>query len=221
MPDIYVASRKSVKRPDRPRKKQSRPVSQKKTAAKKVFGSLTAFMKQPDHIRFETQEKKEKIVLLLRRHWFTNLPWIMGTFLLILAPLFFHFLPFLSVFPWRFRFIGLLIWYMLTLAFAFEKFLSWCFNVNIVTDERIVDIDFYSLIYKEISHCKIDRIQDVTYRMGGVLRTLFDYGDVLIQTAGERPFFEFEAVPHPAKVVRKINDLLVEEEKEKLEGRVR
>ncbi len=29
-----------------------------------------------------------------------------------------------------------------TFAFAFEKFLSWYFNVNIITDERIVDVDF-------------------------------------------------------------------------------
>ena len=52
------------------------------------------------------------------------------------------------------------------------------FNVYIVTDERIIDIDFYNLIYKEVSDANIDKIQDVTYKMGGVVRTLFNYGDV-------------------------------------------
>jgi uncharacterized membrane protein YdbT with pleckstrin-like domain len=215
MPVVYNSSKA------KPKEKPDEPVTQKKVVKKKSPRPLAAFITRPKGIRFENQEKGEEIILLLRRHWITNLPWLLIVILMSLAPILLKFFPFLDFLPLRFRLISVTVWYMLTLAFVFEQFLSWFFNVNIVTDERIVDIDFYSLIYKEISHCKIDRIQDVTYKMGGVIRTLFNYGDVLIQTAGERPVFEFSAVPKPTIVVRKINDLIVEEEQEQLEGRLR
>jgi membrane protein YdbS with pleckstrin-like domain len=57
--------------------------------------------------------------------------------------------------------------------------------------------------------------------MGGVIRTIFNYGDVLIQTASEVPRIEFQAVSRPDKVAKILRELRVEEEQEKIEGRVR
>src|SRR3989344_3865887 len=108
-----------------------------------------------------------------------------------------------------------MMWYLLTVGLMLEKFLSWYFNVYIVTDERIVDIDFYSLIYKEISDTKIERIQDVTVVQGGVIRALFNFGTVNIQTAGERREFDFEDVPKPQVVAKFLNEMMLEEEKER------
>ena len=107
------------------------------------------------------------------------------------------------------------------MAYILESFLTWFFNVYIVTDERIIDIDFYNLIYKEVSDANIDKIQDVTYKMGGVIRTLFNYGDVLIQTASEVPNFDFLAVPKPDMIARVLQDLRMEEQQELVEGRIR
>jgi len=210
MVDIYIAPKEK-----KPEKKK------KKVVEKRSFNPLAAFIAQPKDIRFETQEKKEKIVLFLRRHWLTNVGWIIGATLMIFAPLLLKFFPLLVFLPPRFRFISLVVWYMLTLAFVFEKFLSWFFNVNIITDERIVDVDFPSLLYRDISSAKIDQIQDVSVKVGGFVRSLFDYGDVLIQTAGTVPEFCFEAVPHPTQVAKIINEQIIQEEQEKIDGRVR
>ena len=99
--------------------------------------------------------------------------------------------------------------------------MTWYFNVNIVTDERIIDIDFYHLIYKDVTEAKIDKVQDVNYKTVGVLRTIFNMGDVLIQTASEIPNIDFTAIPKPDKVVKVLQDLRTEEEQEAIEGRVR
>lgn len=208
MPDIYIAKGAKTKKKPKTKKALARE-------------NLAALDTSPQNLRFETQEKEEKIVLFLRRHPITNLPWISLAVLMVLAPLLLRFFPILSFLPFRFQLIGVLIWYLLTLAFALEQFLTWFFNVHIATDERIVDIDFFNLIYKEVSDAKIDRIQDVTYKMGGVARTIFNYGDVFVQTAAEIPNFEFLAVPNPAGVARVLQELRTEEEREALEGRVR
>ena len=140
---------------------------------------------------------------------------------MLLTPIFILNTTVLDSTPSNFRFIFILIWYLITTAYFLESFLTWFFNVYIVTDERIIDIDFYNLIYKEVSDANIDKIQDVTYKMGGVVRTLFNYGDVLIQTASEVPNFDFLAVPHPDKIVKVLQDLRIEEQQEAIEGRIR
>lgn len=181
---------------------------------------LAAFWARPK-INFETQDSKEEVILLLRRHWITNLSWLGVALILILAPLVLKNFPFFSLLPLRFQLAALVGWYLLVAAFIIEQALSWFFNVYIITDERIVDIDFKSLIYKEISDAEIGKIQDVTLKMGGVLRTVFNFGTVFIQTAAEKPQFEFEDIPNPALVVKVLEKLRQEEHQEELEGRVR
>lgn len=238
MPDVFVS--REEKTPDKPQhhpehdehhpKKLHRPDFNE---LRKEIGSkegipvmqskkpLAAFMFYPDGIEFENREAQEKVILFLRQHPIVNVPWILLATLMFFAPGFFSSVSLFSQIPGNFLFVFLLIWYLFITAFVLEKFLTWFFNVYIVTDERIVDVDFYNLIYKEVSDTKLDRIQDVTYNMGGVIRQFFNYGNVLIQTASEVPNFEFLAVPRPDKVVRILQDLQVEEEQEKLDGRVR
>lgn len=169
---------------------------------------FAALAYKPSTISFENQRKKEEIILLMRRHWITNIGWLLLTLLLLLLPLVFPFLSFLNILPARYRFLLTLVWYLLTFAFFLENFLNWYFNVYIVTNQRLIDVDFYSLVYKEVSDTPLENIQDMTYSMGGLIRALFNYGDILIQTAAEKQQFEFQAIPKPAWVVEKINQLI-------------
>ena len=176
--------------------------------------SLAAFVKNPKHTFFESQEKQEKILYLLRRHVVTNTGWLVGVFIMFIIP------PALmslslsygwdvsSIVPLRYQGILTLIWYLLTVAFALESFLSWYFNVYIVTNKRIVDIYFWGLLYKNVSEATYENIEDVTYSTGGVLQTMFNFGSIIIQTAAEQREFEFDGVPNPAEIYDKITDLV-------------
>lgn len=208
MPDVFVSSKKGKK-------------SLYKDLPMQERYPLASFLMVPHGINFETREMEEKVILFLRKHFITNIPWIFTGFIMLLTPTVVMSLSILESVPSNFRFIFIMIWYLITTAYILESFLTWFFNVYIVTDERIIDIDFYNLIYKEVSDANIDKIQDVTYKMGGVIRTLFNYGDVMIQTASEVPNFDFLAVPYPDKVAKVLQDLRTEEQQEAIEGRVR
>ncbi len=199
MPDIFVGPQEETK---------TIPLK------KNPFGFLSAFIPHPINLRYEFQEKDEKIVLFLRRHFFTNVGWLIATFCLAFIPFFAFGLFSFNFIPLSFRFIGVIAWYLVTFAFAFERFLSWFFNVNIVTDRRIIDVNFPSILYKDISEAKLDNIQDVSSKTGGFARSFLNYGDVLIQTAGTLPELTFEAIPFPDKAAEIINDLIAEEEGE-------
>ena len=102
--------------------------------------------------------------------------------------------------------VGTVFWYVLTFGFILSKLLFWFFNIFIVTNERIVDIDFVNLLHKNISETQLERVQDISYKTSGILATMFNFGDVTIQTAGEMPNFIFERVPKPSEVVDIISD---------------
>lgn len=187
----------------------------------KTYSPLGSFNYHPRHVNFENQDPEEKVVLFLRRHPITNLGWISLTFILIVAPPFLTVLPFFDSVPFRYIILGSFIWYLFTFVYAFEGFLDWFFSVNIITDERIFDFDFFNLAYRKVTDVNIDRIQDVTVSVGGGIRTLFNFGNVLIQTAAEIPEIDFLDVPQPDKVAKVLREMRLEEEIEQMEGRVR
>lgn len=179
-----------------------------------IMSPLTSFAVSPEGISFETQEKEEKVVLFLRQHLIV----LLGPFLLVILlalapiiffPLLFRFLTLPFTVPINYIIVGTAFWYVVTFGFALMSFLRWFFNIYIVTDKRIVDIDFIHLLYKEFSEARLDKIQDISYKSSGIFSVFFDYGDAYVQTAGgDMPNIEFMAVPKPAKVVEAISELL-------------
>lgn len=170
-------------------------------------GLFSAYANYPVNVHFENQGDGEEIILFLRSHIITNVPWILIALLLFAAPRVLSFFPIIDFLPERFQFVSIIFWYLLAVAFVIEKSLNWLFNVYIVTNERVVDVDFYNIVYKEVSDAQLGKIQDVTYKLGGVVRTIFHYGDVFVQTAGTEPNIEFLGVPNPERVVRVLRDL--------------
>ncbi len=174
---------------------------------------LGAFIVEPEGVKFETQDDSEQVLLFLRQHPVTNMGWIFAVIILVFIPVFIS--PVIissgllsAQVPLGLYIILPLVWYLGTFGYAFTSFLYWYFNIYIVTNKRIVDIDWLNLLFRQVSSAQIEKIQDVTYKMGGILDSFFNFGSVFIQTAGPDPNFEFEAVPNPERVVRKINELL-------------
>ena len=187
----------------------------------KTSNSLSSFLARPKVFTFDNREEEEEIILVLRRHWFTNVHWILIFILMLLGPVIFSFVLVLNFFSGRYQVLFILFWYMITFAIAFEHFLSWYFNVFIITEERVIDIDFYNMLSTKFSEAKISMIQDVTSTKGGVSQTIFNYGTVLIQTAAEIPVITVALIPNPALVIKVLQQMRGEEEQEALEGRIK
>lgn len=206
MPDVFVSQPKVVV-----------PTTEKAKSAVSghSHGLLSTFSVYPDHVDFETRGEDEKIILLLRQHIIVNVKWILVAAVMFFVPTLAKGFGVFNTISGGLELIIIMAWYLVTMAYAFENFLSWYFNVYIVTNERIVDVNFHNLIYKSVSDATLDNIQDVTYNMGGVTRTVFNYGDVFIQTASEVSRFDFLAVPNPARVSKMINELTEQHEEGK------
>lgn len=113
--------------------------------------------------------------------------------------------------------MGAGLFFLFGLLFLFQYFLDYWCDVFIVTDKRILDIEQKGLFSRTVSELRLYRTQDVTTEIKGILHSLFDYGDVFIQTAGEKQRFIFEDVPHPTQIAKLILELSEKNRAEQLE----
>ena len=158
-------------------------------------------------VKFDSQEEGEKVYLLVRSHPFTQIGWILTSVFLIIS-------LFISNFfiPNFLNLEQILLFNLFFIIFIFShiwfNILNWYFNVGIITNKRVVDIDFYAVLYKEITNAQLGKIEDVTIKSGGFIQSFFDYGSVFMQTAGTEVNIEFVDIPHPSDTVQLINKLL-------------
>jgi len=168
--------------------------------------------------KFVSQQQDEEIVLLLRSHPIVNLGWILLAVLMMVLPTFFEATGMFTGVPGRFMFVGKMTWYLMTWAFAFEKFLMWYYSIFLVTNERIIDIDFVNLMNRVVTNVNLNHIEEPVMVQRGFGSTLFNYGNIVVQTAGEVSTLDCIASPMPAKVVDIINRLSEELEKRREKG---
>ena len=162
--------------------------------------------------------ENEHIIFEIRKHWF-----IIATELIILTLL--AFLPlmvpqileeinlvitfgetenFWSVFLFLYSFYVLILW-----VIGFVFWTNYYLDVWIVTNQKILDIEQIGLFSREISILHLERIQDITTEVRGIVRTLVKFGDLHVQTAGQQREFIIRDVPKPDLIAKKVNDVLM------------
>lgn len=72
-------------------------------------------------------------------------------------------------------------------------------NVIYVTSEKIAQVLYITLFNRKISQLSIGDVQDVTVTQKGILSHAFNYGTLVIETAGEQQNYTFTYIPDPYK----------------------
>ena len=67
----------------------------------------------------------------------------------------------------------------------FIKWTDYYLDVFILTDRRVIYITQKGLFSRRIATSRLDRVQDVSAEVTGMMPTFLNYGDVHVQTAGE------------------------------------
>lgn len=157
------------------------------------------------------KEPGEKVIMLLRRHWFVILFRIFFFCLSGILPLLLYFLAndlFNQIASSELGYIILVLfistYYLYIWLFLFAAFVDYYLDIWIVTNRRILNIEQKGLFNRVVAEQRLYRIQDVASELKGILPTLFNYGTVHIQTAGEHPRFVFKEVSDPRHVAKKI-----------------
>lgn len=150
--------------------------------------------------------ENERVILMLRRHPLIIYTKIAAIVLIAVVPFVIYpfirkFLPQILVYPRDILLVlGAVIYYMFVWTYFLIVWVDYYLDMWIVTNQRIMDIEQKGLFSREVSEFSISRVQDVTVNVIGILPTLFHYGDVHVQTAGEAKQFIFRDIRDPNKV---------------------
>lgn len=161
-----------------------------------------------------TQNPGEKLEFSLRRHPFVFLGPIFVFLVLAAIPFAAKAIIFAGaplVLTHLFLDIGLKllvsIYYLGIWIFFFSQFTDYYLDINIVTNDRILDINQKGLFGRTVAELDLTRIQDVHSEIKGIIPTMLNYGTVEVQTAGGEQNFVFEQVPNPHVVRQRIIEL--------------
>ncbi len=75
-------------------------------------------------------------------------------------------------------------------------------NVILITSEKISQVLYKTIFDRQLSQLSIGDIQDVTVRKQGLLAHLFNYGTLVIETAGEQANYNFTFAPDPYEAAK-------------------
>ncbi|MCA9379230.1 PH domain-containing protein [Candidatus Dojkabacteria bacterium] len=177
---------------------------------------------RPKNVRFASQNKGEKVYILLRKHWLTNLGWITNAAFMSVVPIIIYFVvglfnqDLIELVSPKLYLLVLVSYYALILTMIIRSFIEWYFNVYLVTNERVIDFDVkVATTTTGSSELALENIEEVKEKSVGILQAIFNYGDVYIYSAAHKSEILFDDIPRPSFVQDKISDLskLVKETK--------
>lgn len=113
-------------------------------------------------------------------------------------------IPFFFLYPlFSYRFWGIMAFILLIAAGLFIGIRAWYLynnNVFIITDKRILGISQQGIFHKGLKEAGFDNIAEISYNKNGLVATIFNYGDVKIQTNIEGISYCIRRVKRPDQV---------------------
>lgn len=168
------------------------------------------------HFPVPGADEKKEIVVFVRRHWASFLGQFLLSFLVLIMPIAVWLITLILGFNatiFRGLVVNVLVlffsaYYLMAITFAFVSWLSFYYNIYIITKLDIIDIEQVGFFGRKISQLSLLRVQDVSSSIKGLAPTFFAYGDVLVETASEqKEAFLLRAVPNPQEISAKIMEL--------------
>lgn len=185
----------------------------------KLFAGVSIY---PSDLTFDVQNPGEIVYIMMRKHFFTNFSWLFKAVISALLPLLvlliintltidgrkYLLVDFVGKVSGLFWLVAVLVYYSVVESYAVGNFLDWYYNIYLVTNERIIHMHFKILTGKMVSEATLGKIEDISQQIFGFFPSIFNYGDVLVQTAAEKSRFQFKSVSDPSWFRDVLGDLV-------------
>jgi len=159
-------------------------------------------------------DKNEYIIFEARRNWIVLWGKTIGLLFSILIPIFIfsllgatNFVTFSGNKDALFM-VFVLSWIFLVWNLMFVAWTDHYLDIFVITNKNLIDIEQKGIFNREVSVLSLDKIQDITTKVGGFVPTVIGYGDLFIQTAGSEKEFILKSIDKPNFVRSKIKEAI-------------
>lgn len=154
-------------------------------------------MLNPFDITIQNQADDEEIVRVWRHHPVTLVPPAFRVLAFLLIPLVLLLITGFALFGNALLFGLFVVVLALVVTYAAYEWVSWWGDVYILTNYRIIDVEQRGFFHRNFSEATLGKIQDISHEVSGFLPTVFNFGNVLVQTAGSLPNIDLNDVKDP------------------------
>jgi hypothetical protein len=155
-------------------------------------------------------EPGERVIREARKHWFLFAVGMLPYAALALMP--FIIRPFLGLSPALAPYASAVslasplsraaigVWLLVVWTGAWGSFTRYFLNLWVLTDRRIVEIKQRGYFNRQVSSVLLNRVQDVTTDVVGVIPSMLGIGTIKVQSAGEDAEFRMSGIPSPERM---------------------
>jgi hypothetical protein len=154
-------------------------------------------------------EPGEDILTVVRKHWFILASELAGVVVVALLPI-----VLLNVFLGVSGKYGVLtvdtaayapeitflttLWLLFSVFSGFVVWTHYFLDLWIVTDRRIISVEQVHFFNRNVAIFRLERLQDIEFKIKGLIATFFNYGTISAQTAGHMEAnFTSTGMPNP------------------------
>ena len=158
-------------------------------------------------------EPDEKVLKVVRKHWFVIVSELIGTVFTAILPLVFiavivssdtvkAVLPILgSTESYPLLTFGVGIWMLLSIMTGFMIWTHYYLDLWVITDRRIIAVDQIHFFNRNVAIFRLERLQDIEFNIKGLLPTFLNFGTLSAQTAGHHDQnFSSPGMPNPREL---------------------
>ncbi|MEK7170899.1 MAG: PH domain-containing protein [Patescibacteria group bacterium] len=165
----------------------------------------------------------EKILYVVRHHWAGFVGTLGIVFFMVIFPILLVFVGNLVLKDLltnyaQFLVVGISGYYLFLLTFLFGAWIDYYYDIIFITGQRLLNVNQKGLLSREVSELDLRQVQNVSAQTNGLLQTYFNYGILIVETAGEgtsdskikggiQGFFSVADLPDPNRLARVILEL--------------
>lgn len=95
-------------------------------------------------------------------------------------------------------------WLLLVWIIFFVIWTDYYLDVIVLTDKRLIDIEQRGLFSRSVATLELDKIQDISVEVSGLMPTFLDFGVLTVQTAAMHKEFVVKGIARPYDIKDKI-----------------
>lgn len=155
----------------------------------------------------------EEVLKIVRQYALVYFWKAVFVFILILVDFFFMF--WLLNKGWWGSLIFILVLFI-AVFLGVRWYIIWHYNVFVITNKRVIDIYQKGIFSRDVSEIMLSKVLDVSYQRKGILQTIFKYGNIYLQVAGNEIKLVIAKIKNPQETQRILSDYVQESEEEEV-----